>query len=255
MTADLHIRALKQQLVTSAGGFLRNLVAAGTCSRCYTPQRVGGLCGTCRFHGSPPGLPDARGFMTYASWAEPIQQSGWVMRKYKEPIPVPSAERTVRLLAALAVRGHRHCPARLVGAPLTAWAHVPSLPARPGTAHPLATILRSLARPGSIEIVLDGVANPADPRALDAANFAVRSDVPDGGHVLLIEDTWVGGGHAQSAALALRAAGTAHVSLLAIARWLTVGWDETTDAWIRAHLAGADYNPDICPWTQQACPA
>jgi hypothetical protein len=208
-----------------------------------------------RSHDAIPGLPDAHGFMTYASRAEPIQQSGWVMRQYKDPIPIPSAERTVRLLTALAVRGHRHCPSQLVGVPLTAWAYVPSLPVRHGTVHPLAAILRSLARPGSVEIVLDGVDNPADPRALDPANFTVRSGVPDGAHVLLIEDTWVSGGHAQSAALALRLAGAAHVSLLALARWLWVGWDETTDAWIRSHLAAVDYNPDICPWTQQACPA
>lgn len=39
-------------------------------------------------------------------------------------------------------------------------------------------------------------------------------------HVLLIEDTWTSGGNAQSAALALRRAGAASVTILALARWL-----------------------------------
>ena len=39
--------------------------------------------------------------------------------------------------------------------------------------------------------------------------------------MLLIDDTWTSGGHAQSAALALRQAGATRISALIVARWLT----------------------------------
>lgn len=60
-------------------------------------------------------------------------------------------------------------------------------------------------------------------------------------------------GHAQSAALALRAAGAERITLLVLARWLTVGFGETTPAWLRAHLT-PDFDATICPYTAGNCP-
>lgn len=74
-----------------------------------------------------------------------------------------------------------------------------------------------------------------------------------GHHVLLIDDTWTGGGHVTSAALALRAGGAAHVSVLVLARWLAIGWGATTLAWARSRLTEPDFNPNLCPWTQGPC--
>jgi hypothetical protein len=256
VTKDGQLAALRTQLVARAGGYFRNLVTEGTCSRCYTPIHGVALCSRCRQDDATAGLPDARGFMIYASGNEPIQQSGRVMHDYKSPIfRSDDAVRTVTLLAALALQGHRACPGRLVGAQLTAWAVVPSLPPKVPDTHQLARILRSLARPKSIEIVLRGIDQPADPRSLSATHFLVQTPVPDGAHVLLIDDTWTSGGHVQSAALALRAAGAAHVSVLVLARWLSEGWGATSAAWMKANLSGPDYNPDICPWTQGPCPS
>jgi hypothetical protein len=253
--SDARIHDLQRQVAATAGGFLRNLVTEGTCQRCYTPLNSGELCGTCRTHDGHIGLPDARGFMTYASWADPIRQSGRVMRGYKADIPVPSAERTVSLLTALAVQGHRDCPSHLAGTPLTAWAHVPSLPPKETEIHPLAQVLRALSRPGSSEIILRGIDNPENPRAVSASNFTVQSPMRPSAHVLLIDDTWTTGGHAHSATLALRTAGAAHVSLLVLARWLSPEWGDTTQSWIRTHLDRVDYDPTICPWTQTTCPS
>lgn len=255
MSRDARIAALRDQIVAAAGGYFRNLVIDGTCSRCYMPVDAVRLCARCRQDGAAIGLPDVRGFMTYASHDEPIQQSGRIMRGYKAVVyPSASAVRTVTLLATLALQGHRTCPGRLVGNHPTAWAMVPSLPAKEPRQHPLARILRLLARPNSVEIVLRGTDLPAVPRSLSAANFTVQSWMPDGAHVLLIDDTWASGGHAQSASLALRAVGASHVSLLVLARWLTIGWEATSPAWMRTNLTGPDYNPDICPWTQDCCP-
>ncbi|HEY0637238.1 MAG TPA: hypothetical protein VGD67_06295 [Pseudonocardiaceae bacterium] len=262
MTADAPLAALRSRLVATAGGYLRNLVTDGTCSRCYTP--IAGstmrapMCSRCRRDDdtdAATGLPDARGFMTYASHHEPIAQSGRLMRDYKSPIqPSASAQRTIKLLAALALQGHRDCPRALVGTAPTAWAVVPSLPPKAPDHHPLARILRSFARTNSSEIDMCGVGDPESPRDLCAAHFAIRSPIPRRAHVLLIEDTWTSGGHAQSAALALRAAGAEHVSLLALARWLTPEWGATTTTWMKNTLSGVDYDPSVCPWTQSSCP-
>lgn len=259
MSPDVPSAALQRQLVITAGGFLRNLVTDGTCVRCFTPTHSLPLCPPCVTNlASVPAtgrLPDAIGFMTYASREAPIEQSGRVMHGYKarDGLVSPNAIRTVSLLTALGLQGHRHCPGRLVGAPVTRWATVPSLPPKPGD-HPLNTIVRPLANRPDAEICLRGIDNPGNPRDLRATNFTVQTPIPAGTHVLLIDDTWTSGGHAQSAALALRAAGAAHVSLLALARWLRVPWEATTTTWMKTHFAGADYDPTICPWTRGPCP-
>lgn len=85
--------------------------------------------------------------------------------------------------------------------------------------------------------------------------------VPEGAHVLLIDDTWTSGGHAQSAALAARAEGAAHVSVLVVARWIEPSWVLLLDGerkvdpetYLRG-LSPGDYDPLVCPWTGGVCP-
>lgn len=104
---------------------------------------------------------------------------------------------------------------------------------------------------GYVEVRLTAAAQTSDARALDANHFGTGVKLPADSHVLLLDDTWTKGGHAQSAALALRRAGAGKVSVLVAARW------------IRRDFAGnarfldglPDYDPDICPWTGGVCPA
>ena len=70
--------------------------------------------------------------------------------------------------------------------------------------------------------------------------------------MLLVDDTWARGGHAQSAVLALRAAGAARVSVLVAARWINEDFGGNA-AFLRG-LADRDYDPALCPWTGAACP-
>ena len=70
--------------------------------------------------------------------------------------------------------------------------------------------------------------------------------------MLLLDDTWATGGHAQSAVLGLRAAGAAHVSLLVVARWIKADFGDNA-AFLRG-LADRDYDPEVCPWTGSDCP-
>jgi adenine/guanine phosphoribosyltransferase-like PRPP-binding protein len=87
---------------------------------------------------------------------------------------------------------------------------------------------------------------------VDPQHFRAGAPLPPGAHVLVIDDTWVGGGHAQSAVLAVRQAGASHVSVLVLARWLNE--DYGSNARFLADLADSDYNPQQCPWTGDCCP-
>lgn len=255
MTPDT-LEILRQSLTATAGGYLRNVVRReSTCVTCFTPLLTGGTCRDCSSTAYIPGLPEARGFVIYAGYGEPISQAGRLMRSYKQWHGTPQMRDTVSLLAALSLRGHANCVGTLVGQPVTAWASVPSLPHR-DSEHALHALVQPLARPGSNEIVLR--AAPADrvqnPRAVQASHYSVVAGRPDGAHVLIIDDTWTSGGHIQSAALAIRAAGATAVSTLALARWLSLGWMDTTETWLKENLSRPDFDAQLCPWTHGRCP-
>lgn len=193
--------------------------------------------------------------MAYASYLDPIAQSGHVMRGYKNPnIQSGFHRQTVALMSALGLMGHVACPGALTGVPLTAWATVPSLPPKAELAkHALNDIVAKLARPGAVEVTLTSAASVSNPRDVRRDHYIADTSAA-GQHVLVIDDTWTSGGHATSAALAIRAAGATHVSVLVLARWLTKGWELTTPQWAKQQLSEPDFNPDICPWTQGLCP-
>lgn len=251
---DPRLLPVRQALVATAGGFLRNPVTRGTCAHCFTPIAAGAMCSGCLAHQAYGGGPDLLGIMTYAGHLDPISQSGYTMRAYKSPsIPRGGPWQTVILLSALGLWGHTTCPGKLLGTLVTAWATVPSLPPKPNP-HPLNQIAQGLARAGASEVVLQGSDNVTYPRSVNPGHFSVVVGNPEGRHVLLIEDTFTGGGHLMSATLALRVAGASLVSALALARWLSLGWEATTEQWAKTELTLPDYRVDVCPWTQGACP-
>lgn len=247
------IAGLKTLVRELAGGFWRNPIVAGACARCFTPTVPGPLCPPCRIDVAHGRGPDLLGFMTYAGYIEPIAQSGRVMRAYKSSAVVRgAAHRDVTLLTALGVLAHTECAGQIVGTGVTAWATVPSLPPKVGQ-HPLNEIVHGLAKRGAIEVALAGSPTSV-PRTYNREHFQVTTANAHGHHVLLIDDTWTSGAHAQSAVAALRSAGAARVSVLVLARWLAVGWEATDLNWVRRTLTQPDYDPDICPWTRGACP-
>lgn len=240
---------LSAALVSQAGGYLRNPVRQDdvTCAVCATP--VGGYrrCYTCSTHRACGGLADSTAFLTYAVAG---QQSGWVMRGYKaQPRPVKEHATVVALMLVLALSIHEQCPGTLAGTPVTHWATVPSLPAKPGE-HPIHQMIGQNA-PGS-EVRLTAAASCQHPRDVSPDHFSATAQLPSRSHVLLVDDTWTSGGHAQSAVLALRRAGAARVSVLVIARWIKEDFGGNA-AFLRS-LAGQDYDPERCPWTGGACP-
>jgi hypothetical protein len=247
------VARLSAALVASAGGYLRNTVRQQlvTCTVCATPVTGFRLCYQCQRRRGRSGLADATGFLTYAVAG---QQSGYVMQGYKARPPVPEHQAIVTLLVLLGLARHAGCAARAGSAdgtsvPVTHWATVPSLPAQLRE-HPLHAIVSRLA-PGS-EVLLAAADEVDYARDLDPRHFRATAPLPAGAHVLLVDDTWARGGHAQSAVLALRAAGAARVSVLVAARWINE--DFGANATFIRGLADRDYDPAICPWTGAGCP-
>jgi predicted amidophosphoribosyltransferase len=241
------VARLSAALVSRAGGYLRNPVRQDriTCAVCTTPVTGYERCYQCNQHGQA-GLADAVSFLTYAVAG---QQSGYVMRGYKAQRPLEEHRTIVILLILLALSRHAECPGALAGTPVTHWATVPSLPAKPGE-HPLHKIVGSLAIGG--EATLVAAAKAQFPRDVSPQHFSTDAALSPDSHVLLIDDTWAGGGHAQSAALALRKAGAAHVSALVVARWIKEDFGD--NAKFLSEVSRRDYDPGICPWTGGTCP-
>jgi hypothetical protein len=250
MADDRAIGTLRSALVAKAGGYLHNPVRRElvTCAVCAEPAPGYQICYGCRRNRSQSRarLADATAFLTYAV---PGRQSGYVMRGYKARPPIGEHRTIVALVAVLGLTQHSSCAGRLAAAPVTHWAVVPSLPARPGE-HPLRPIVRTTA-PGT-ELPLSAASSTPNPRSVDPQHFRAGAAVPPGAHVLIIDDTWVGGGHAQSAVLAARRAGASCVSVLVLARWLNE--DYGSNARFLAGLTGRDYDPGLCPWTGSRCP-
>jgi hypothetical protein len=240
------VARLSTALVSRAGGYLRNPVRRQgvTCAVCVAPVVGYERCYQCDHRGHA-GLADVAAFLTYAVAG---QQSGYVMRGYKAQPPVGEHQTIVTLLLLVGLSGHAGCPGALAGAPVTQWATVPSLPARPGE-HPLHRIVGAVA-PGP-EAVLTAAATAQFPRDVNPGHFRADAALSPGSHVLLIDDTWTGGGHAQSAVLALRQAGAARVSVLVVARWIR---EDFGNSGFLSALASRDYDPRTCPWTGGACP-
>ncbi|WP_370945920.1 hypothetical protein AB5J62_43655 [Amycolatopsis sp. cg5] len=185
--------------------------------------------------------------MTYAI---ENSQSHHVMRNYKGEINVDELRSRVAMLYFLGISLHTACASKLSRTPITHWTTVPSLPAKPGE-HPLHAILTPFMRP-LIEVPLLAARQTAAPRRFSADHFRAMTSVPHGSHVLVIDDTWVRGGHAQSAAHSVRQAGASTVSILNGARYLRGKFGDNAQ-FIKAQLS-QDYEPLVCPWTGENCP-
>lgn len=92
----------------------------------------------------------------------------------------------------------------------------------------------------------------AAPRTIVPDSLEVAGDVR-GRHVLLFDDTWTTGASTQGAAIALRRAGAAHVSVLVLGRWLNDAWPPT-QRFLESRPADELWRPGVCPVTRASCP-
>ncbi len=230
------------------GGSFRNAVRGGrfTCARCAIPADRFEYCLTCAKYSKRADLADQVAMLVYAVADE---WSGDVLRGYKAPEAADESSAIVSQVIGLALSAHSSCPAAVAGSPVSHWATVPSLPRKPGE-HALHKIVKAIA-PGQ-ELRLQAAEKAWRPRSVSAGHFEAESRLPAGSHVLLMDDTWTSGGHAQSAALTLKKAGADRVSLLVVARWINSDFGD--NGWFLDRLKRHPYDPAICPWTGGKCP-
>ncbi len=154
--------------------------------------------------------------------------------------PGTSAGRSVLALLLAFLADHGPCIWRYAAMPEPdRLAVVPSGCGRPGP-HPLLALARPYLRlplwPLAIRPGRQG-------RDLDVRRFqASRAEA--GSSVLLVDDTWVSGASAQSAAAALKLAGARHVAVVVLGRHINPA--DPRAARLAAALAPGPYDPSAC---------
>jgi hypothetical protein len=250
--ADAALAQIRQSLVDTAS-YLRNSrrIPSVTCAKCAGYRAGYHICYRCEFE--HPGAADLVGSLIYAGDG---LQAGRLMYGYKSAKPGPSHLPTMMSLLALGLVGHIGCAGLLVGMKASHWATVPSL-RNIGSEHRMRQLLLGMV-PAESEIVVaasKAAANKTvqERRQFDPGNYDLLTAVPAGVHVLLIDDTYTSGGHAQSVAKALKDAGAAKVSILTVARWIEMDKPPVRQFFLD-HIADLPYDPMICPWTGTGCP-
>ena len=239
-------RALVELVNRLVGGYLGNVRRGpGLCSTCLRPVESSYLeCYRCH---SPQLGANAIGPLKLAdqvallAYGGDTGQSRQLLYGYKEPTAAaPGDERRMVVLLLLLAAFRLHRPCLEAGSPFRYFAVVPSTKARAG--HPLAELVRQwLAAAGLVEVSL--VPTGQSPgRVIDPTKFAAPPI--DGGHVLLIDDTWTTGANVQSAAWRLKISGATKVTALVVARWLDDS--PATRAFLKAH-PNVGYDPRACP--------
>jgi hypothetical protein len=219
-----------------------------TCRVCATPVDGYQLCWRCRDHQRIPGLAD---FVAPLAYAIDGTESAVVVRNYKNHPLRRERERCGSIVGEvlrLGISLHERCLGAAVGQPVSARVVIPSLTSRLGV-HPMTSIAESVGLIG--DVALKPALDACCDRVVDGGKFTVDGAVT-GRHILVLDDVWTTGSNAQSAALALRYAGAAAVSVMVIARWLNPR-HPLNARYIREHLRD-DYNPLVCPVTGDRCP-
>lgn len=259
MTRDLppNVAAIGVALARNAGGYLRNTVrvAGVTCQVCSTPWPYSDTCNQCHRHEQSGMLiADRVASMVYAPKRLSSGQPGQMyvaLFGYKSVRPQVAHTELIQSLLGLAISGHMVCGHKLAQQPVFRWAAVPSTQ-RPPQEHPLRRLVAARFQPG-FEVALTTRPGAVKERTLQPANFEIHGTILPGTHVTVLDDSWVTGGSAQSAAVALRTAGAATVSILTLARVLGPEFGPNSD-FMRSGYWQRDFDYTVCPWTGSGCP-
>lgn len=215
--------------------------AGGVCAVCRGPVRPGFVhCYRCAEHRQVARglLADAVVPVSYAPKDSPFAVDLWRYKSWS----VPDAAAGIRLRSLLLAFLHDHgrCVWRHAGmAAPGVLAVVPTGGGRPGP-HPVLAMAAPYLR---LPVVPLAIRPGSQGRDLDLDRFGVGGAVA-GADVLLLDDTWVSGGSAQSAAVALRLAGARRVAVVVLGRHLNPA-DPVTGP-LAAGLVPGAYDPDSC---------
>jgi hypothetical protein len=191
--------------------------AAGRCQTCRAPVGAGyRRCFQCELHAqSAPGLlADTVAPAAYAAKGGPLARDLW---QYKAG-GLDSRDAGAQLVSLLVVFLHDHGHGIWREAGMTRPSHLCVVPSGRGRAgpHPLRLLAaRYLTLPWVGLCAQPGADQGA--RSLDPRRFRATQPLA-GAAVLLLDDTWVSGGSAQSAAVALKLAGARVVAVVVLGR-------------------------------------
>lgn len=250
-TFSSNVLALANELESTSGSYLQSTIRVSglTCEVCCTPVLPQyPRCVQCNKHlASEHQLADRVGSLIYA--VEPTSQSYLLVSNYKTNAAGPNMLLQMAALLGLGLRGHATCAMKLAGAKSTGWAVVPSTKGR-STLHEYAS---QLAQTESHNLGIEFLGCGRRDRNIHPEYWKVdvARGIPD--HVILIDDSWVSGAHAQGVAAALKAVGVSQVSIFTVANVLDPNW-EPNPSFIREHLAPPAFDKLRCPWTGADCP-
>jgi hypothetical protein len=211
------------------------------CVLCRGPVRPGfARCYQCARHEllGQGLLADAVVPISYAVKGTAFAAGLWRYKSW----PAPSVAAQTSMLALLLAFLHDHgaCVWRHAGMPAPGrLAVVPTGCGRPGT-HPLLALSAPYLRLPVTRLVIRPGEQGRDP---NVNRFLAERSRP-GASVLLLEDTWVTGASAQSAAAALKRAGARHVAVVVLGRHLDPA--DRLGAPLAARLVPAPYDAAKC---------
>jgi predicted phosphoribosyltransferase len=190
--------------------------AADVCSVCLTFTHGFGTCYPC---GHNARFSDA---VLPISFSVHFGQLHTALQQYKRSAPKVARPLQVQLAAVLwrFIEGHERCLAAAAGADeFHIVTTVPSSDQQRDEAHPLRGIVGELVGPtrDRYRRLLRRSGTPVPDREVDPGKYNPTEDL-GGENVLLIDDTWTTGANVQSAAGALKTAGTRRVAALVIGR-------------------------------------
>jgi hypothetical protein len=186
-----------------------------------------------------PGLlADAVVPISYSVKGTAFAASLWRYKSWHSPDPAARASLLALLLAFL--HDHGRCVWRHAGMPAPGrLAVVPTGCGRPGP-HPLLELAAPYLRLPVAGLVTRPGEQGRDP---NPDRFRAERAGP-GASVLLLDDSWVSGASAQSAAAALKRAGARHVAVVVLGRHVDPA--DRHSAPLAARLAPSGYDPDRC---------
>lgn len=202
------------------------------------------LCRPCQGHLNdssitPQELADATGFIIYALKHADGAADQALRDMYRYKLTLGRATRQeiseegqrIRVLLYVTLRDNLADMLTTSVAPVDMITHVPSTSSQAGR-DPYAlgdaissAVSKLRGAPPHVELLVPDSHNPTSSRTVSPERFSVgEPGAVVGRHVLLVEDTWVTGASAQSAAVALHRAGASRVTVLCVARMLAEQW-------------------------------
>lgn len=185
-------------------------------------------------------------------YANHNSQSMLLMHGYKEnfnPELEPSELYLNIILLIITTLGlHIDC----IQNPIQTITYVPSSKGR--ESHPLRRVAKFLCDEFNFKFVEAKYVPtiPSESRELNPNQYELISTPGTLGHILILEDTWTTGAHAQSLAAKLKNLGASEVSILVVARWLQTNWDPTS-RFVAGAIKDRVYEPNDCPFSIDQC--